>query len=274
MDAETKQEIDHLRGYLLSIIENNDRRYEDRDKAQQQALQAALVSNDQRLKSMNEFRAALGDQAARMVTRAEHDTSTAATHAKIEQLAETADTRLRSAVDPINESLHSIGKPNWAAMASLASAFFVVIAGGWLVVGLKIDDSLAPITVALEQYRTTMSLDTARLATLEARGAASAEADSVSKTDRSQLNTRVHDIEQNVSMTLAERRQQYAVMEARLVEIETQFCASDIVRNLMHATDLRTQSMLWRKLIPDTPMPTDNAYYPQICNRGAIAAGH
>lgn len=49
-------------------------------------------------------------------------------------------------------------------------------------------------------------------------------------------------------------------------EIETQFCANDIVRNLMHANDLREVSLLWQKVY-GTVFPISNAYYPTICNR-------
>lgn len=49
-------------------------------------------------------------------------------------------------------------------------------------------------------------------------------------------------------------------------EIETQFCSQDIVRNLMHANDLRNLSILWEKQF-GYPYPTNNAYYPTICNR-------
>lgn len=49
-------------------------------------------------------------------------------------------------------------------------------------------------------------------------------------------------------------------------ETETQFCAQDIVRNLMHANDMRGVSILWEKAGLGR-MPTDNAYYPTICNR-------
>jgi hypothetical protein len=49
-------------------------------------------------------------------------------------------------------------------------------------------------------------------------------------------------------------------------EIETQFCSQDIVRNLMHAGDMRNISLLWEKVF-GTRYPTDNAYYPTICNR-------
>jgi hypothetical protein len=49
-------------------------------------------------------------------------------------------------------------------------------------------------------------------------------------------------------------------------EIETQFCAQDTVRNLMHATDLRNTSLLWEKTF-GSKYPIDNAFYPTICNR-------
>lgn len=49
-------------------------------------------------------------------------------------------------------------------------------------------------------------------------------------------------------------------------EIETQFCAQDIVRNLMHANDQRTSSVMWERIFK-TRYPTDNSYYPTICNR-------
>lgn len=55
-------------------------------------------------------------------------------------------------------------------------------------------------------------------------------------------------------------------IEVSLNEIETQFCAQDIVRNLMHANDLRNLSILWEKQF-GTPYPISNAYYPTICNR-------
>lgn len=54
--------------------------------------------------------------------------------------------------------------------------------------------------------------------------------------------------------------------EAALAEIETQFCATDIVRNLMHANDLRNLSVIWEKQF-GMPYPIGNAYYPTICNR-------
>ncbi len=54
--------------------------------------------------------------------------------------------------------------------------------------------------------------------------------------------------------------------EAALIEIETQFCAADIARNLMHAADLRNYAVLYKQVF-GLDYPTGNAYYPNICNR-------
>lgn len=55
-------------------------------------------------------------------------------------------------------------------------------------------------------------------------------------------------------------------LDVGLNEIETQFCAQDIVRNLMHANDMRNVTLLWEKTF-GMRLSTDNAYYPTICNR-------
>lgn len=49
-----------------------------------------------------------------------------------------------------------------------------------------------------------------------------------------------------------------------LREIETQCRAIENTRNLMHASDLRTIAQLWEKAF-NLRMPTDNAFYPDIC---------
>jgi hypothetical protein len=76
-------------------------------------------------------------------------------------------------------------------------------------------------------------------------------------------------METQVAANAGERRAQFGVMAARLTEVETQFCGSDVVRNLMHANDLRLFSILWHKVFPDSTLPTDNAFYPRICRENA-----
>lgn len=58
-------------------------------------------------------------------------------------------------------------------------------------------------------------------------------------------------------------RSQLTTVCADLKEIETQFRATDQVRNLMHANDLRIQSLLWQKVYA-APYPAENPYLPTI----------
>lgn len=52
-------------------------------------------------------------------------------------------------------------------------------------------------------------------------------------------------------------------LKNRNTEIETQFRASDQVRNLMHASDMRVLALLWHKSYKED-YPIQNAYYPTI----------
>ncbi len=69
-----------------------------------------------------------------------------------------------------------------------------------------------------------------------------------------------------IEATIVASQDRLTKIEVSQNEIETQFCAQDIVRNLMHANDLRNLSVLWEKQF-GMPYPTNNAYYPTICNR-------
>ena len=144
-------------------------------------------------------------------------------------------TEVEAQFNAIREKFEQVLKPNWMMMVGVISLILTMITGVWLVIGLKIDTSTGP---------------------LDAKVAAMAS---------STENTRV------LVGTLTERvnvlRNDGATTKATMAEIESQFCAGDIVRNLMHAQDMRLVSMLWRKQFPDSPYPTDNSYYPRVCNR-------
>ena len=64
-------------------------------------------------------------------------------------------------------------------------------------------------------------------------------------------------------------KNELVAVQSSLTEIETQFEAADQIRNLMHANELRVESLLWQKTFAGTSFPTDNAYYPSIANRPA-----
>jgi hypothetical protein len=99
---------------------------------------------------------------------------------------------------------------------------------------------------------------------------ASTQADAISRADRAQLNERIRALETSLAVNLGERRAQFGIIQARLVEVETQFCGNDVVRNLMHANDLRVLAILWHKAFPDSTLPTDNAFYPKICRDSGV----
>jgi len=89
----------------------------------------------------------------------------------------------------------------------------------------------------------------------------------------SQQATAISDMRAQIGALMGQQAQDHTelvAMREKLTEVETQFCASDIVRNLMHAADLRETAMLWHKTFGET-LPTDNAYYPTICNRDVQA---
>jgi hypothetical protein len=80
------------------------------------------------------------------------------------------------------------------------------------------------------------------------------------------LSSRVTSIETELSATQDRRASlatEIAAIQRDLVEVETQFCAEDAMRNLMHANDLRMLGLLWQKTM-DAELPTSNAYYPAI----------
>ncbi len=63
-----------LKEYFEKLIEAADRRYEQRFVSGDEAIAKAERTMNERLNSMNEFRDALKDQAARMATRVELET--------------------------------------------------------------------------------------------------------------------------------------------------------------------------------------------------------
>jgi hypothetical protein len=79
---------------------------------------------------------------------------------------------------------------------------------------------------------------------------------------------RITSLETNYNI-MAERelvlRTNNATMQAALIEIETQFCGEDDMRNLMNAAQERMLAIMWKKLNPDSEYPVANVYYPHVC---------
>lgn len=110
------------------------------------------------------------------------------------------------------------------------------------------DDQIAGLAKRMGETEAAVAGLTTRLAALEAR-ADEARTESGRQADR-----------------VAALRTDVTQIQSALTEIETQFCGSDHLRNLMHANELRVEAMLWSRVF-GSPLPVDNAYYPTVCNR-------
>lgn len=237
-------------------IDALERLYEQKFDAAQKALDVATAANDKRLDSMNEFRNSLNDTTNKMMTRVEALT-----------VLEAASTKTNSELSILRDRLEESLRPNYPFIIGMMSVAATVLAGVWLIVGLKIDATITPngmSIVALQEHNRQVD---AQLTSTDRLANESSQADLVSRSDRAQLGGRLLSLENQYATGSADRRGKEEAMRQKLVEVETQFCASDIVRNLIHAQNMRIESIMWSKLFPDTRMPTDNAFYPKVCNR-------
>lgn len=233
-----------------------ERLYEQRFIDNAKARDLALAANNARLDSMNEFRNSLNDTTNKMMTRVEALT-----------VLESASNKTNADVAVLRDKLEESLRPNYPFIIGLLTVAATVLAGVWLIIGLKIEATITPngmSIVSLQEH--SRQVDT-QLASIDKMANDSSQADLVSKSDRAQLGARLTVIESAFASGSADRRGKEESMRQKLVEVETQFCASDIVRNLMHAQNMRIESIMWSKLFSDTHMPTDNAFYPKVCNR-------
>lgn len=305
MDELTKQAIAALRAELAAA----DARLADHIEAQKASVAAALAAlhdrwqaneravvvaadvANRRLDNMNEFRGALADQQANFITkddfnahkklfdetrtlivnealrflpRSEADTRREANSARFEALRVGMETRLEAEVVPLRNRIEQANAPNWGLIISVLSVLMVMGTGLWMVVGLQISNAIEPVKITTEQTKLALSAEAARVTQIEAvsNGYAKAAADVEALKREAGENT------DRIGALRADSTRQ----SAALIEVETQFCAADIMRNLMHAQDMRIQSMLWAKSYDNgITYPTDNAYYPVICNRPGAA---
>jgi uncharacterized protein YdcH (DUF465 family) len=281
MDEIVEREFTALRDTIAQIERNRAAAQE----IEREALRSWKVDLDSRLARMNEFRQAMLDQQAHFVTREQFEAAVSSGVDRYEASRDYVDSELR----PLRADVERATKTDWGLLASVASVAIAMVAGCWLVIGLQIDARVGPIRVDLEQARTATAQNTERLRFVESSSNSSAQADVASRADRSQLNERIRQLEASAPngtqaaadvvnlkfnyATILDRiqqiRSQLAQQTAALIEVETQFCGSDNLRNQIHATDLRLQAMLWKKVFGDD-MPVANAFYARVgrCSPG------
>lgn len=263
MEPEIKQALDTMREHFDYVIAANEKRWEVIEDNHKESLKTAVEANERRFSGLNGFREAMADQANRMVTREEAESNRNALTEKVEATRSAMESRVEAEIRPMQARLEEIGRPNWALITSMASGCAVVIGAVWMIIGLNIEAKVSPLMLEISIARTTENVNAERIATLNNMATSSTAADNASRTDREQLNNRSRLMEAQINAARTEQ----SVVQARLAEVETQFCARDIVSNLMHANDLRMISMIWRKVFENSVYPTDNAFYPKVCNQ-------
>lgn len=210
-DATMREMMEAASGRVSVLEVKLAERYDGQDRA----LQAAIAANDKRLDSMNEFRNSLLEQNSRMITRME-------AMAQIQAL----ESKTSSELSAIREKTDTIGKPNYVLGVSTISTLLALVAGLWVVLGLKIDTSTAPLSLLLEQVKATEMEHERSITTLQdqMRGQQTSIAEAQSHTaqsrsDRVQLNDRVRQIEVMIPQLSAERRGQIADLTDKITRL-------------------------------------------------------
>ena len=180
-------------------------------------------------------------------------------------------------------------RPNWIILCTVGSLFMGAFF--WLI-KTQVEDSVHPVSTEVATLQSTemalqhdvqtlvnldnqkqaviadlkASSETAKAANtemlmqvhkLEQSTATSLEAGADSKRDRSQLNTRVKELEDKEALALARVSALQARLETGLGEIEQQFRAVNNIDNKQYSEQMRINAMLWEKTHPGEHFPTD-----------------
>lgn len=179
---------------------------------------------------------------------------------------------LANSIQSLGSKMDERAKTNWPALAIAVTMFLSFIPMGGFVMTTYTANAISPVANRTELNSQSIGQLNTNMHVVESMASASRQSDANSLTDRQQLNDRIAGLEKNLSSEVADRRSTSAAVKVSLVEIETQFCSSDTVRNVIRANDLRTFAVLWRKTMGEE-LPIGNAFYPTVCHRDSVAVG-
>jgi hypothetical protein len=208
--TECDQSSDNLRRELDDVRvaqTRNDAHFEALEKTER----VTHTQLEHRLASMNEFRAQLTEQAGTFITRTEYD----AGH------------------EPLIARINEANKPNYAVAGSFASLVVGMVAAMWLVIGLKIDNANMPLTLSVEQLKTTQMTRGLTFDSIEqemkantSRDAATTQATAIAEKDRVQLTERLRTLETEMENGKLERLTSFAQVNLELAKIDQQLNGS------------------------------------------------
>lgn len=115
-------DFESLKDYFDTRFSDNEKRYGERARAQDEALKVALAAQDRRLEGMNEFRQSINDQNRKFISaetyNAEHKSLDDKVEALTDRLAESEKAQVRS-------QGAIVGKMNQLLVAILVAAISV-----------------------------------------------------------------------------------------------------------------------------------------------------
>lgn len=264
--------LEKIREYIDTRMAEADRRYQMRYDFTDKALQTAQSTNSNRLDAMNEFRATLADQAARLPTRQEVEVMINGLRAEEEKN-----------LAPLQIKLDTLGQPNFTLLFAIFGIVISIISAAWVIIGLKIDATNLPVQVAIQASKTDAAQLGGRMAVVEALANSSSQADaqsrndrsqlndrlkaaesliqnsqssdSVSRADRAQLNTRAGAVEEVARQNTTDIHTLTASTSSKLVEVETQFKLLSDILNMDKDQDQRLFTLLWKRAFPGQELP-------------------
>lgn len=253
---------------------------------------------DKKLEHLNGVREALRDQAALMIRKEDAESRIKAATERLEAQITNLTSRTEAELKPIHQQMGLLGKPNWTILGTVASVGLATITGCWVLIGLKIDAALGPVSLSVEQIKVsngsrdrqisdngllatriaqetlTLTQQSAaqqanqnqlseRLHTVETTSTTSSQADATSRTDREQLNNRMRMMENNIASESSERKSFEAALKSDQKESEAQFKGLSVLINLTKDHFSQLFGIIWAKVFPGQTLPA-TPYRPQL----------
>lgn len=170
----------------------------------------------------------------------------------------------------LSEKFNERRQTHWPTVLAWFVASTTIVSAAFYIITLKTENTISPVQQEVAgmvavisnnkavneklietvgKIRTDLDTNTAR--------------DEVSQMDRVKLNQRSDKAEDH----LAKLETDNQVITAKLTEVETQFSASDEIRNLQFADIKRTEAILWNSQHGVNEYPSGPYYFPHISNR-------
>lgn len=178
-------------------------------------------------------------------------------------------TEFKSEMRLIANDFATSRKPQWGLLLGLAALFLTVIGGGWTIIKLQTDNTVAPVVSyqrVMEAAVKSGAETTAHLADFSTKLRTDLDSntarDEVSISERKKIAEEIKELRQDENNSKANQQ----VFVAKLAEVETQFRANDQSRNVQFAEQQRMNSIIMQLTKSGIVYPTAPYSFPAIAS--------